>query len=774
MEQKKNVYALAIVFMGVLFAQTMMTSLAFADTLIDDFEDGDTTDWGYFGGNNAGGGFGPASDRPHDGSYYLNTGWAGDGTNSGFYGGLFKNLDNAAQVPLPIDPWFSVWVLNQSDATVDQFTLELTIREDLDGNGWTAGQEDSFRLDTIFNSTQFDDQWTRISAPVSGFTSLNTGGDGSFNGDLDEIVIVISGVQDVSYSTVQVDFDQLVFTSGNPTPLLAAFQETNYSVNEGETAVLTVMLNRPHTTTVTVDYATAESNARVDRQYTPVSGMLTFPIGETVKTIEIPTFADGKHTRDRRVVVNLYEGSALLDVQRRTVVTIIDSDPANTRLIDDYEGYQPYNNLMGSLDLSSKTIMDTEGTAVPSQLSFEDVLSVDFDTTSNPASFHRNFSHGQDWRSLGAISFWYYGSNNGETTTMQIKDNMTMTTGTVDPVEWVMVWSDEFNDPVGTPPNPNVWQYELGDGALNNIKGWGNEESQYYTSDLANAATDGSGNLVIRLQEVDTKTTDLVCWYGPCEYTSARLITQDRLDFEYGRIEARVKVPNGPDGLWPAFWMLGTDIQEVGWPQTGEIDIMEYVSRIPNEFFGTLHGPGYSGGASYGNTYNFSEAVSNNYHTFTIEWRPDAIDWYVDGIKFHQAKPVDLDPYEWVYNHPFFMILNTAIGGNFGGAISDRMTFPQDTLIDYVRVYQAADSSERFEATFVDDFTGWQKIHIPFEDFIRSSSQPPDAPDDGLSLSEVWGYSFMLPDGIKGSFYLDRVYIERSELIFLDGFEQNR
>ena len=541
-------------------------------------------------------------------------------------------------------------------------------------------------------------------------------------------------------------------------PLSAAFEQAKYSVDEGETAVLTVALTQAYTETVTVTYASAESTARVDRQYTPVSGTLTFPAGVTTQTIQIPTFADGKHTGDKRVAVNLYEGSAPLGFQRRAVLTIVDLDPVDPRLVDDFEGYHPFVNQDGMVDLSVMTIMDSETTAVPGQPAYEDVLNVEYDTTTDPASFDRIYSQGQDWSGYDGLSFWYYGSSSGETVTMQLKDNMITTTSMVDPADWTLVWSDEFNDPAGTPPNPNVWQHELGDGALNEIVGWGNSERQFYTNDPANAATDGNGNLVIRMNEVNTDTTDLVCWYGPCEYTSARLITQDRLDFEFGRMEARVQVPTGPDGLWPAFWMLGTNIPEVGWPQSGEIDIMEYVSRIPNEVFGTLHGPGYSGGSAFGGTYTFAEPVSTTYHVFAVEWTTNSIDWYVDDIHFHEAIPADVAPNEWVFNHPFFVILNMAIGGNFGGQISDGMTMPQDTLVDYVRVYQAADSAERFEATFVDDFTGWQKIHLPFSSFTRSANQPVGAPNDGLTLTEVWGYGFVMPDGTTGSFQMDRVY----------------
>ena len=204
----------------------MLSSAAWAvpsapGAVFDDFEDGDTSDWGFFGGNNAGGGGGPASDRPKEGAFYFNTGWGGQGTASSFYGGAFKNLPDGSQVTLPADPWFNVWVLNQSDATVDSYTLEITIREDLNGDGWTNGVEDSFRLDTTFTSTSFNDEWTLISAPVSSFSDQFTGGDGTFNGNVDELVLVIAGVQGTNPSVVEVDFDQFTFTSGGP----AAFEQ---------------------------------------------------------------------------------------------------------------------------------------------------------------------------------------------------------------------------------------------------------------------------------------------------------------------------------------------------------------------------------------------------------------------------------------------------------------------------------------------------------------------------------------------------------------------
>jgi beta-glucanase (GH16 family) len=371
------------------------------------------------------------------------------------------------------------------------------------------------------------------------------------------------------------------------------------------------------------------------------------------------------------------------------------------------------------------------------------------------ASFGRDFALGRNWQSYEGFTFWYYGQNSGEAITVDLLDNRAPDPG---PAGWSLVWSDEFDEPAGTPPDPATWGFELGDGALNGIPGWGNAELQYYTDSPANAATDGYGHLLITANEADGS---LMCYYGPCEYTSARLLTRNRAEFAYGRIEARILLPDGEDGLWPAFWSLGTDIGQVGWPQTGEIDFMEYVSRLPNEIFGTIHGPGYSGGASYGDVYDFGGPASGDFHEFVVEWEPDLIKWYVDGFLYHTATPADVAPNAWVFNDPVFMLLNQAVGGNFGGPVGPGLVFPQTLVIDYVRVYEGPDTAERWEATFTDDFDGWQEVFVPFASFTRNAEQPAGAPDDGLGLNEVWGYGFTLPDGgsSTGFLLLDRVRV---------------
>jgi beta-glucanase (GH16 family) len=335
---------------------------------------------------------------------------------------------------------------------------------------------------------------------------------------------------------------------------------------------------------------------------------------------------------------------------------------------------------------------------------------------------------------------WFDGTGSGDEITVDLKDNRAPDPG---PAGWTLAWSDEFDDPAGTPPNPANWAYEIGDTTPDGKNGWGNEELQYYTDDPDNAATDGNGNLVITLDRADPS---LECYYGPCQYESARLITQNKAEFAYGRIESRLAVATGGDGLWPAFWSLGTDITRNPWPGAGEIDVMEYVSRLPNEIFGTIHGPGYSGGGSFSDIYDFGERVDEEYHTFAVEWQPDLIKWFVDGIQYHEADPADV-PGPWAFDKPFFLLLNFAIGGNFGGATDPANVYPQEYALDYVRVYQGPDTAERFQTTFTDSVAGWQQVSIPISDFVRSTHQPVGAPNDGLTLTDVWGYGFAVPEG---------------------------
>jgi beta-glucanase (GH16 family) len=243
-----------------------------------------------------------------------------------------------------------------------------------------------------------------------------------------------------------------------------------------------------------------------------------------------------------------------------------------------------------------------------------------------------------------------------------------------------LTWSDEFNGAAGTAPDSTKWKHDIGG------SGWGNNELEYYTDSTRNAAMDGNGNLVITARKENP--ANYQCHYGTCEYTSARLLTAGKFDQAYGRFEARIKIPRG-QGLWPAFWMLGNDIGSVGWPNSGEIDIMENIGKEPSTVHGTIHGPGYSGAGGLGGAYTLpnGQAFADGFHTFTVDWAPDSITWYVDGVQYVRKTPADLSGNKWVFDHPFFMLLNVAVGGYWPGNPDGSTVFPQSMTIDYVRVY---------------------------------------------------------------------------------------
>src|SRR5262245_5662069 len=242
--------------------------------------------------------------------------------------------------------------------------------------------------------------------------------------------------------------------------------------------------------------------------------------------------------------------------------------------------------------------------------------------------------------------------------------------------EWTLTWSDEFDGSAGTPPKATKWVAETGG------QGWGNQEREYYTARTENAALDGSGHLAITAR-AESLDSSYHCWYGACRYTSARLKTQGRFEQTYGRFEARLRIPRG-QGIWPAFWMLGNDIGSVGWPTSGEIDIMENIGREPNTVHGTIHGPGYSGGEGIGAGYTIGGAFADAFHTFAVEWGPDFIAWFVDGVQYQRRTPADLGGDRWVFNHPFFMIMNVAVGGFWPGDPDGSTVFPQQLVVDYV------------------------------------------------------------------------------------------
>jgi beta-glucanase (GH16 family) len=249
-----------------------------------------------------------------------------------------------------------------------------------------------------------------------------------------------------------------------------------------------------------------------------------------------------------------------------------------------------------------------------------------------------------------------------------------------DPVEkkWTLVWNDEFNGPDGSMPDPNKWSV-VRDGS-----GFGNQELQYYTDLPANSHIEG-GNLVITARKETYKGADGISR----DYTSARLQTAGHFQQKYGRFEARIKVPKG-QGFWPAFWMLGSDFDSVGWPASGEIDIMENVGFEPAKVHGTLHGPGYSGSNPLTGAYTSpkQEAISDDFHVFAVEWAPEEIRFYVDGHLFETQTPDSIPSSKrWVFDHPFYILLDLAVGGAWPGNPDATTPFPATMLVDYVRVY---------------------------------------------------------------------------------------
>lgn len=243
------------------------------------------------------------------------------------------------------------------------------------------------------------------------------------------------------------------------------------------------------------------------------------------------------------------------------------------------------------------------------------------------------------------------------------------------------LWNQEFNGKSGL-IDSNYWNFELGDGSDKNLAGWGNNELEFYTN--KNARIDGSGNLAITAKRL-TKAQLKFCYYGPCLFTSSRITTKGKLEFQYGRIEARLKMPAG-EGTWPAFWALGADIDSSAWPSSGEIDFVEALGRTPRTVYGTVHGPGYSGSNGISGDITLSKPLSSAFHVYTVDWLPDSITWKIDGKVFHKVTKSDVGEKEWVFNKPFFLLANVAMGGNFGGMVGPSFKSSSSFLIDYIRI----------------------------------------------------------------------------------------
>lgn len=239
--------------------------------------------------------------------------------------------------------------------------------------------------------------------------------------------------------------------------------------------------------------------------------------------------------------------------------------------------------------------------------------------------------------------------------------------------KWELAWQDEFDGPAGQRPDSSRWTYDIG-------TDWGNAQLEFDTARPENVSLDGAGRLAITARKES---------YQGQGYTSGRINTNGRFEQTGGRFEARIRVPTG-QGLWPAFWLLGSNFATAGWPGCGEIDAMEYRGQEPDILHGSLHGPGYSGGSAVTRRYAVPGGrLDTDFHIYAVEWTSNRITWSLDETVYFTVTPADLpNSARWVFDHPHFIILNLAVGGHFVGAPDADTVFPQNLLVDYVRVYR--------------------------------------------------------------------------------------
>lgn len=247
---------------------------------------------------------------------------------------------------------------------------------------------------------------------------------------------------------------------------------------------------------------------------------------------------------------------------------------------------------------------------------------------------------------------------------------------------WTLVWADEFEQADGSAPDSAKWVHDRGG------KGWGNGELETYTDRRTNSWIEG-GKLIIAARQESFTGADGI----PRNYTSARLKTQGKAAWQYGRLEARIKLPRG-QGIWPAFWMLGTNFPSAGWPVCGELDIMENIGREPLVVHGTVHGPGYSGDKGLSGAITNAIPLADDFHLFAVEWEPGRIRWLLDDKPYFTLTPANLPANaKWAFDHPHYFILNLAVGGHWPGNPDSSTVFPQRMEVDYVRVYEATNAA---------------------------------------------------------------------------------
>ena len=250
---------------------------------------------------------------------------------------------------------------------------------------------------------------------------------------------------------------------------------------------------------------------------------------------------------------------------------------------------------------------------------------------------------------------------------------------------WTLIWSDEFEGAAGTRVDAAKWTHDLGDGCASGNCGWGNTEKEYYTDAPENVSLDGDGHLRTVARQAPA---GLTCYYGACRYTSGKITTRGKMSAALGRVEARIRLPVG-QGLWPAFWMLGSGFPTVSWPACGELDIMEFKGSTPGAMSSAVHGPGYSGNTPFAHVHSVPGGnFSSDFHTYGVEWDAEAVRFSVDGTQHYSVAREDLlQRGNSILGQPYFVILNLAVGGHFDGDPQSDAILPATMLVDWVRVY---------------------------------------------------------------------------------------
>ena len=253
-----------------------------------------------------------------------------------------------------------------------------------------------------------------------------------------------------------------------------------------------------------------------------------------------------------------------------------------------------------------------------------------------------------------------------------------------------LLWSEEFADHQGGRLSEDTWNFDIGDGSSAGLVGWGNNELEYYTKDSVSI----NGNLIITAQRIGEES-GLQCYYGPAQWKSGKIHTAGKIGFKYGRLELRAKMPSGV-GTWPALWLLGANLLDgVTWPHCGELDILENTGAHPFQVQGTIHGDGYFGENGLTKIIQSSTELSNNFHTYSINWTPDYIEWFFDDLCYNRINRSDVaaEAKPWPFNQEFYLIMNLAIGGWFAGAVDENLTHAE-LQVESIKYYSIDEVGE--------------------------------------------------------------------------------